>query len=397
MDNQPTLHRGITIPDGLRIARCVKAPEYGPRILFFSGGSALNDLSRLIVHYTHNSIHIITPFDSGGSSAKLRDAFNVMGVGDFRSRLLALADQSVKGQQEVYTLLSHRLPVDKKQDELRDLLSNIVNGHDDLIINVPDPLRKLIRNHLQCFVDRMPSTIDLRGASIGNLMLVGGYFNNAQDMEAMIFLFSKLVEARGRVRPVVEDNLHLAVELENGEHVYGQHLITGKEVSPITSQVKRLFLISRIDNPTPVRTTIHEKITRLIEKADLICYPMGSFYTSLLANFLPGGVGTSIATNSCPKVYIPNLGSDPEQIGLSIPDQVQKISEYLQQSAGSNVALDKILNLVCIDRDHHRISDQEMSQLKNMGLTVIDHTFVESDKPEIISPKLCIESLLSLV
>ena len=68
--------RSVEIPDLLRISRYRKIPELGPRILFFSGGSALNGLCKTLKNYTHNSIHLVTPFDSGGSSAELRQAFN---------------------------------------------------------------------------------------------------------------------------------------------------------------------------------------------------------------------------------------------------------------------------------------------------------------------------------
>jgi hypothetical protein len=37
-----------------------QVPDLGPRILFFSGGSALRRLSEKLVDYTHNSIHLIT-------------------------------------------------------------------------------------------------------------------------------------------------------------------------------------------------------------------------------------------------------------------------------------------------------------------------------------------------
>ena len=88
------LRRKINIPDLIRIKRYQHLPEFGPNILFFSGGSALNKLSRELKNYTYNSSHLITTFDSGGSSAKLRDAFDMPAIGDLRSRLMALADDS---------------------------------------------------------------------------------------------------------------------------------------------------------------------------------------------------------------------------------------------------------------------------------------------------------------
>ena len=106
---QITLTRRVMLPDDLRVARAESAPHLGPRILFFSGGSALNGIARRLKRYSYNTMHLITPFDSGGSSQELRLAFDMPAVGDLRSRLMALADETVLGQPDVYALFSHRL------------------------------------------------------------------------------------------------------------------------------------------------------------------------------------------------------------------------------------------------------------------------------------------------
>ncbi|MFW6178435.1 MAG: 2-phospho-L-lactate transferase CofD family protein, partial [Desulfohalobiaceae bacterium] len=100
----------MELPNKVQIERCRAAPHLGPKILFFSGGNALKGLSQALIRYTHNSVHIITPFDSGGSSAELRKAFNMPAVGDIRNRLMALADQSITGNPATYSLFSYRLP-----------------------------------------------------------------------------------------------------------------------------------------------------------------------------------------------------------------------------------------------------------------------------------------------
>src|SRR5688572_20780353 len=110
MSFPPQVSRAVRIPDDLRVLRCSRAPELGPRILFFSGGTALRPLSRALKLLTHNSIHLITPFDSGGSSAALRRAFGMPALGDLRNRLLALADETVRGNPRVFRLFGYRLP-----------------------------------------------------------------------------------------------------------------------------------------------------------------------------------------------------------------------------------------------------------------------------------------------
>src|SRR3954447_20786544 len=106
--------RSPTFPDELRVSRSARAPELGPRILFLSGGTALRPLCRVLKQFTHNSIHLITAFDSGGSSAQLRQAFAMPAIGDLRNRIVALADESVRGNPQIYRLFTHRLPVDSQ-------------------------------------------------------------------------------------------------------------------------------------------------------------------------------------------------------------------------------------------------------------------------------------------
>src|SRR4051794_18824549 len=110
MPAPPHVTRAVRFPDDLRVLRSSRAPELGPRILFLSGGSALRPLSRVLKQYTHNSVHLITAFDSGGSSAQLRHAFAMPAIGDLRNRIVALADESVRGNPQIYRLFGYRLP-----------------------------------------------------------------------------------------------------------------------------------------------------------------------------------------------------------------------------------------------------------------------------------------------
>ena len=80
-----TLTYGLSIQQGLVV---------DPKIVFFSGGTALREVASCLTQYTKNATYLITPFDSGGSSAVLRQAFSMPAVGDLRSRLISLADRT---------------------------------------------------------------------------------------------------------------------------------------------------------------------------------------------------------------------------------------------------------------------------------------------------------------
>ncbi|HVI03830.1 MAG TPA: GAK system CofD-like protein [Enhygromyxa sp.] len=391
-----TITQTRKVPDAIRLARYLRAPEIGPTVLFFSGGSALRNTSRVLTEYTHNSIHLITPFDSGGSSAKLRDAFPIISVGDLRNRLMALADTRLNGHPEVYRLFDTRFDKDAEQLELRTRLAEMVAGSDALVAAVPLPLRKLIRHHLGYFSEHMPTTFDLRGASVGNLILAGGYLNNRSDIDAVIFLFSKLVAVRGIVRPVVDSNLHLSAELEDGTVVVGQHLITKPELS---APIRELRLTEAIERPEQLAEVhIDDRTAQLIDEAELICFPIGSFWTSVMACLLPTGVGSAVARSGCPKVYVPNLGRDPEERGLAPHDQVRTLLEQLRRDAGEHTPTERLLQFVLVDGERGEYAGGlNIQAIEALGVEVIDAPLVSDETAPLIESRRLVELLLSLV
>lgn len=391
------ISRSARFPDELRIQRSLRAPELGPRILFFSGGSALRPLCRVLKQYTHNSVHLITAFDSGGSSAKLRRSFAMPAIGDLRNRIVALADESVRGNPQIYRLFAHRLSNVSSAAELRGELARLVAGEHELVLDIPEPMGRIVQTQLRLFAEQMPEDFDLRGANVGNLLLAGGFLSHSRDLESALFLFSKLLEVRGVVRPIVDSDLHLCARLINGELVLGQHRLTGKEVAPISVAVEELYLVRSLDEPVPARTQIGHKVRRSIEEADLICYPMGSFYSSVVANLLPEGVGRAIAAARSPRVYVPNTGVDPEQAGMSVADTLDALIHYVRADAGRDVPVGRIINLVLLDHNHsHYGMKVDIERLERLGVQVVSLELVnESSEPHASAQRLT-EALLSV-
>ncbi len=389
-----TITRETNIPDHLRLERFKRVPELGPKVLFFSGGTALRGVSQEIINYTHNSIHLITPFDSGGSSAILRRTFSMPAVGDIRNRLMALADQSMQGNPEIFTLFAHRLNTQASPQELLNELTRLSCGEHELIRTVPDPMARIISTHFADFHNAMPPGFDLRGASLGNLVLTAGYLTNHCQLEPVIYLFSKLAQVCGVVRPVVDDNLHLAVELDNGEVIVGQHCITGKTQRPLNSRIKHIWLTATADDPTRAKVQVSEKVRQLISEAGLICYPVGSFYSSVLANLLPIGIGRAIGANRCPKVFVPSTGTDPETFGMNVADQVRALQNALTQDGAKQ---SDILEYVLVDCAAGVYpGGLDTNDLATTGVTVIDCPLVGSGNGQTLDATLLTQALLSL-
>ncbi len=355
------------------------APDRGPRLLFFSGGTALTGLSKALKHYTHNSIHLVTPFDSGGSSATLRKAFAMPAIGDLRSRLLTLADETMPGYSEINRLFATRLPKGAKSAELESELNSLVTGKSPLLAKIGTPTRRLLCEQLACFRQAMPDDFGLQGASIGNLILTGSYLNNQRQLEPTIHFFSELLGVQGTVKLISTTDLHLGAELADGRQLLGEHKLTGKDHPPITTPIRRLFLSKSQECGNPASACIDSLAAELIQGAELICYPPGSFYSSLLANLLPQGVSTEIARNPCPKVYIPNLGHDPEQIGMTLDDCLLTLIKQLHAGCDEQTPIGKLLNIVIVDSKRGEYpSTMTQSLLDELGIQLIDTTAISA-------------------
>lgn len=325
--------------------------ESESHILFFSGGTALAPVAAELSRHTAAGIHVITTFDSGGSSAVLRRTFDMPAVGDIRARIMALADRSLEGNPETVTLFGYRLPTNENPVMLRQELETMAAGIHPLVGGIPDPMHEIIAQHLSAFLAQMPADMDLAGASIGNLILTSGYLSLDRQLEPVVRAFSGMVQARGVVLPVADRCAHLCVKLADGEVIVGQHRFTGKTATSITSPITDMWLSASLENAEPISVPMQPRLGSVIRSADLICYPIGSFFSSVMANLLPDGVGSAIREAACPKVFIPNLGTDPELFGLSVQDQVEWLLRFC---SGQGVPSGQALNWLLVDEDESR-------------------------------------------
>lgn len=373
------------------------------RIVFFTGGTALRGLSRALAERSADAVHLITMFDAGGSTAALRKAFAMPAVGDIRNRMLAIADARAVPQC-VFDFMQYRLPLAENPptttaDELRGELESLACGEHALWADMPEPFATPLREMFNECVCRLPQNFAPFGASLGNMVICGGYLRQKRDFAPVLAFLGQLLHVRGHVVPIVEESLHLACELENGQMVVGQ-----QHFKALPSAVRRLFLtVHEPDraravamDATPCRPRLSDAARHYIATADVICYPMGSFYSSVLSNLLPRGVAGAIAANPCPKVFIPNSGADPEVHGLSVAGQVELLLATLKEGAPGAKDGD-FLNTVLVDGEHGQYLhlDRLSATLQGRGIALRDCDMVMHDNPGRHNPEATLQALLT--
>ncbi len=278
----------------------------GP-FVFFSGGTALRGLAAELAERHVPSVHLVTTFDSGGSSGVLRNILRLPAVGDLRSRLLSLAPAALPERPLLEMRLSNT-GEEAAGRELRALLSEV---------RAPRGLKQhrwgCLRRLLLSFARRLPLETDLRHACIGNFVLAEQCVRGGSLASAVDFL-GRFIGAFGAVRPVTEACADLRVRLANGVEIVGQHRFTGKFFSPIEAPIRQISLTMPASAPLRVLDDIRG--------AGIVCYPVGSFYSSVLAALLPSGIRWALEKIAAPRVFMPNSFPDPELCGQTLLEQV---------------------------------------------------------------------------
>jgi len=239
----------------------------GPNIVAIGGGTGLSTLLKGLKNYSSNISAIVTVTDDGGSSGVLRKQLGVQPPGDLRNCLAALSNE--------------------------------------------EPMLTRL------FQYRFSRGDGLEGHTFGNLFL-SALTTITGSLEKAVQASSKVLSVQGQVIPATGIDVMLWAELDNGEKIFGESLIS-KSTKPII----RIGCLP--ENPPALPAAIES-----IKEADLIILGPGSLFTSLLPNFLVPEIVEALLNSNAPKIYISNLMTQPgETDGLDVFQHVKSIERQL--------------------------------------------------------------------
>lgn len=238
------------------------------KVVVIGGGTGMSNLLSGLKQYPLDITAIVTVCDDGKSTGVLREEFNIPAVGDIRRILVALSET--------------------------------------------EPLVMDLFNY------RFDTTSDLDGHTVGNLLLTAASEisgNLSDGIEAL----SKVMNLKGKVVPLTEDNVILMAELQNGAVIEGEHNITLRKDK---SKINKVYYKEKA---IPTKETLEA-----IRNADLILLSMGSLFTSIIPNLLIEEVVNEIENSNAKIMYVCNMMTQPgETDNYTVTDHVNKLNEYL--------------------------------------------------------------------
>ncbi|MCD5385350.1 2-phospho-L-lactate transferase CofD family protein [Candidatus Gracilibacteria bacterium] len=193
------------------------------------------------------------------------------------------------------------------------------------------------------FKFKLPLKVSLKGHKFGNILMASLYYNlekgNNDGYEKMIDFMHELLEVRGKVIPVTTKRAYIKAILGNGEVVNNQDRISN--VADYNSGIADLEL-KECSKGANHNISVHKAIIN----ADYIVVGPGDLFTSIISNFIIGGVKNSIKCSKAKVIYIGNsTNKGGETTGLTQLDFVNKIERFLGKNIDYFVLNNKKLKL----------------------------------------------------
>lgn len=235
-------------------------------VVVLGGGTGQSVLLSGLKKFPANITAVVSVADDGRNTGKLREQFNIPAMGDVRRVLIALSET----EEFVSELFSYRFKTDS----------------------------------------------DLNGNNIGNLLLTA-MSDICGNLSSGVKEISKILNLKGEVLPLTDDNVVLMGEMEDGSIIEGEHNIT---LSPL--KIKRVFYKEE--------PNINEEVIDKIKESDAIILSMGSVYTSIIPNLLCDEVIQAIDSSNAKIIYVCNVMTQPgETDDFKVSDHINLLNSYL--------------------------------------------------------------------
>ena len=248
------------------------------RIVTVGGGTGSSTLLRGLKRYADriDITAIVTTFDDGGSSGRLRDEYGVPALGDVRRCIAAL------------------IPPVARFDEIRD-----------------------------GFEFRFETATQLKGHAFGNLLLLMAMQRKGSLTKA-IDSISDSLNLLGRVIPVSETPSDVCATLEDGTVIRGE--------STVGARNEELFGKSQVYLDPAV--TANPNALDALRNADVLVLGPGDLFTSVIPNIVAEGVADAVRDSQARILQICNIAKKrSESGGYSASDFVATANRYLNSVA----------------------------------------------------------------
>jgi len=178
------------------------------------------------------------------------------------------------------------------------------------------------------------------------------YYNLDKDYNSMLEVMHKILEVRGHVIPVTTKKAYIKAILWNGDVIETQDRIS--DFASYTSWIADLELME--DSKHAYQ---HKDVFKAIKQASHIIIAPWDLFTSIISNFVIGGVKEVIGATNAKIIYIGNStnkwwASSGETRGLTHLDFINKIERFLGRRIDTFICNNRKLQLSPEEKEKFR-------------------------------------------
>lgn len=170
---------------------------------------------------------------------------------------------------------------------------------------------------------KLPLSSSIKGHKVGNIVMANLYYNLEKDYQNMLDIMHHLLDVQAHIIPVTTRKAYIKAILWNGEVIETQDRISN--VAAYSSGIADLVLME--DSKYAYQ---HKDVFKAIKKADYIIISPGDLFTSIISNFVIGGVKEVVKKTEARIIYIGNSTNKwGETQWLTHLDFINKIERFL--------------------------------------------------------------------
>jgi len=185
----------------------------------------------------------------------------------------------------------------------------------------------------------LPLNSSIKWHKVWNILMANLYFNLGKDYYKMLEVMHDILEVEANIIPVTTQKAYIRAILWNGEIIETQDRISN--VASYTAGIADIELME--DSKHAYQ---HKNVFKAIKQADYIIITPGDLFTSIISNFVIGGVSEVIKKSNAKIIYIGNsTNKGGETQGLTHLDIINKIERFLWRKINVFICNNKKIEL----------------------------------------------------
>lgn len=299
----------------------------GLKIVCLGGGIGTSVLINGLKKYNPHITVITSMADDGGSSGRLRKAYNIMPPGDMISCIAGLIKDENK---ELASLLTYRFPGNSKE-------SKAIDGH-----------------------------------KLGNIIMLAEILRT-KDIYKALDATKRMFGITADIFPASDVRTHLSAITKDGRRIHGE---TALDIARYAQPhgLKKIYL-------TPKSPIVNQKVIKSLKEADVIISGPGDLYTNQLPVLIIPEIKKILLMSKCLKIFVLNIANKPfETKGFGLNDFTNAITEHLGIFPFNTVIANNNTSFT-IPKKHKKYSYIMVDKQQKQTYKVVERNLVSKEFP----------------